>query len=905
MKVVEGISRDVVSGGGGEVRAISIAANGTIIRNTIKSIYSNKERTITRELMANGFDAHIAAGHKDTPLKVYLPTLLDPVFSVRDYGVGMSHDFVMDHYSSLGFSTKSDSNTQTGMFGVGSKSPLSISDSFTVRCFDKPDENRPNGRIRLYTIFFDGEGNPQLQHTFDVTPRPGDEIERGGTEVKVPISPSNREAIIAGLAEQQFAWFDQPVTFDGAVEQAEGKFYKAITPVAEGFYVARLREKNRYASSLTGKIFVRQGSAVYPLDETQLTRSGISSEELGLLRSLTSSERHVMIDLPIGTADVTMARESLQYNDATIVNLKREVSAAIQRFSAVLEAVITEDVTSFPKALEALSGIMLSSPEERDSLSHIQSLAALLPLVRRKVQSNYDIYHAALPKVKLNRPVIDVNGGTSLDASGVVVMEEYEADPPYHAPRLVTTLSSSSISDGKVLLATGYVYRAYNKVELDISTGASRLEVTFPNVFYVIPSHLNRWQDRIKKHAETYFDGAELSDRRNEGLGVYIIRVARKGIDKALAEIAARQVDMLVFTDNDLPEMLDSSGKVSVAYSRTAVYRWGVAGWDKAKVEPDYAKPAYYVSRVQLTNECYGPQGPSRVTPYTGKLTPRYTLSEGSVSQLIHAAYKRLIDRATPIYRVSEKQFAALKEDKTSPWIDLMATLAHTAESERMESDLRAVTDSRLVASYNFNTYVDTIRSALRYRSDSPLMNRPLAEDLLREIAVIQRLMSLDSLFSYMFVARFYLTSSGKISAAARDTGFTDIPGETPSDTADILLHIFGRESLQSPSYYKTGNACQKVEEYLQAKYEVIHLVMPLLPREHLLLYLNGVTAAGGEFRNKSKVVPIDSDTVTTLSILDAFVSHLTKLLDSRSMELYTFLDGDVGETDEVTRDAA
>lgn len=903
MKVVEGISRDVVTGGGGEMRAITIAANGTIIRNTIKSIYSNKERTITRELMANGFDAHIAAGLTDMPLKVYLPTHLDPVFSVRDYGVGMSHEFVMDHYSSLGFSTKSDSNTQTGMFGVGSKSPLSISDSFTVRCLDKPDSVHPNGRIRLYTIFFDSEGNPQLQHTFDVTPRPEDEIERGGTEVKVPISPSNREAIIAGLAEQQFAWFDQAVTFDGAVEQAEGKFYKAITPVAEGFYVARLREKNRYASSLTGKIFVRQGSAVYPLDESQLTRSGVSSEEMGLLRSLTSSDRHVMIDLPIGTADVTMARESLQYNDATIANLKREVSAALQRFSTVLESVITEDVTSFPKALEALSGIMLNSPEERDSLAHIQSLSALLPLVRRKVQSNYDVYHAALPKVTQRRPVLDANGDITLGADGTVVTEEYDEDPPYHVPRLNATLSASSISDGKVLLATGSVYRSYGKVELDVTTGVSRLDVTFPNVFYVIPSHLNRWQDRIKKHAETYFDGAELADRKSEGLSVYIIRVARKGIDRALAEIAARQVDMLVFIDDDLPELLDSSGKVSVAYSRTAVYRWSSSGWDRTKVEPDYSKPAYYVARAQLTNECYGPQGPSRMTPYTGKLTPRHTLSESSVSQTIYAAQKRLIDRNTPIYRVTEKQYAALKEDKTSPWIDLMTTLAYAAESERVESDLRAVMDSRLVTSYNCNTYVDTLRSAMRHAVDSPLMSQSLAEEALRDLKVIQRLMAMDSSFSYMLAVRYYLTYGGKISTVAQDHGLVDTPAETPSDTADILLHIFGRESLQSSSYDKTESACQRVFEHLQAEYAVIHSVMPAMPREHVLLYLDGVTAAGGHFRsNKERGTPLTTDIVATMSILDGFVSHLTKKLDSRSTELYTYL---TANSDEMTRDAA
>ena len=57
------------------------------------------------------------------------------MFSVRDYGVGLSKDDVFNLYSSYGKSTKRDSNDQIGCLGLGSKSPLAYTDSYSVVSF--------------------------------------------------------------------------------------------------------------------------------------------------------------------------------------------------------------------------------------------------------------------------------------------------------------------------------------------------------------------------------------------------------------------------------------------------------------------------------------------------------------------------------------------------------------------------------------------------------------------------------------------------------------------------------------------------------------------------------------------------------------------------------------------------
>ena len=64
------------------------------------NIYSDKMLAVVREYSTNGWDGHILAGTPDRPLKITLPTLLAPVFKVRDFGVGMSEETVLNVYTS-------------------------------------------------------------------------------------------------------------------------------------------------------------------------------------------------------------------------------------------------------------------------------------------------------------------------------------------------------------------------------------------------------------------------------------------------------------------------------------------------------------------------------------------------------------------------------------------------------------------------------------------------------------------------------------------------------------------------------------------------------------------------------------------------------------------------------------
>jgi hypothetical protein len=116
-------------------------------------VYSHKERAVIRELSCNAHDSHILAGTTGVPFNVHLPTQLEPDFTIRDYGTGLTDGEIRNIFAGIGISTKRDSNEVIGCFGIGSLSPYSLTDSFTVRSYK-------DGVCRTYTCYRDKERKP-------------------------------------------------------------------------------------------------------------------------------------------------------------------------------------------------------------------------------------------------------------------------------------------------------------------------------------------------------------------------------------------------------------------------------------------------------------------------------------------------------------------------------------------------------------------------------------------------------------------------------------------------------------------------------------------------------------------------------------------------------------------------
>ena len=146
--------QDVTVAGNFETSAFGMEASAHAFDIIADKIYTHKVRAVIREISCNAHDAHIEAGNPD-PFDVHLPTSLEPWFSVRDYGVGLSDDDVRFVFCNTFKSTKQDTNSQIGCLGLGSKSPFCLVDSFTVKSWY-------GGMERTYSCYRDEQRKPNV-----------------------------------------------------------------------------------------------------------------------------------------------------------------------------------------------------------------------------------------------------------------------------------------------------------------------------------------------------------------------------------------------------------------------------------------------------------------------------------------------------------------------------------------------------------------------------------------------------------------------------------------------------------------------------------------------------------------------------------------------------------------------
>ena len=168
--------QDVAFHGDFEQRDVAIGDVAFILDMFADKVYSNKERAVIRELACNAHDSHVMAGTTDVPFDVHLPTQLEPWFSLRDYGTGLPDDDIANIYGAIGVSTKRDSNEVIGCFGIGSLSPYSMCDSFTVKSY-------LNGIVRTYQCMRDEKRQPKV---IPLGSAPTDEP--NGLEVKLTVN---------------------------------------------------------------------------------------------------------------------------------------------------------------------------------------------------------------------------------------------------------------------------------------------------------------------------------------------------------------------------------------------------------------------------------------------------------------------------------------------------------------------------------------------------------------------------------------------------------------------------------------------------------------------------------------------------------------------------------------------
>jgi hypothetical protein len=283
------------------------------IRNSAKAfnilssgLYANKIRAIIRELSCNAVDSHVAAGRTETPFDVHLPNQLEPWFAIRDYGTGLSHEQVTNIYTTYFESTKTASNEFIGALGLGSKSPFSYTDNFTVTAIQ-------NGKKGIYSAFINSDGVPSIALMMSE-----DTDEPAGVEIKFSVNERWDFDKFRQEAREVFTHFTlRPVISGNGDFGFKDVEYdnKDIVPGVHSYKSGR------------GRSIAVMGNIAYPID----IPATFDLEGLNTLLNC-GLEMH----FGIGELDFQASREGLSYIPQTVESIKRKLQLLNGALTTVL-----------------------------------------------------------------------------------------------------------------------------------------------------------------------------------------------------------------------------------------------------------------------------------------------------------------------------------------------------------------------------------------------------------------------------------------------------------------------------------------------------------------------------------------------------------------------------------------
>lgn len=282
-----------------------IAESAKAFKILSSNLYKHKIRAVIRELACNACDAHILAGHKDN-FEIVLPTTLDPRFIVRDFGPGLSHEDVMNLYTTYFASTKANSNDFIGALGLGSKSPFSYTETFSI-------VSTHGGQSRGYVAFLDN-GEPNIQETFceDAGETPN------GVEIIVPA----KESDLNKFQDEAKYLFRAFVDIKPTVKNLRGEIN--LFPEDETF-------SGSYGYESYG-FYAIMGNIVYPIQDEVAKNSYLRAQ----------GGCHYF-RFPLGELDITPSREELSLDETTIENIEKRVTKndmiAAENLIAKLQAI--------------------------------------------------------------------------------------------------------------------------------------------------------------------------------------------------------------------------------------------------------------------------------------------------------------------------------------------------------------------------------------------------------------------------------------------------------------------------------------------------------------------------------------------------------------------------------------
>lgn len=457
MIINETVSSPVITNTASAPSKFKIKASAKAFK-ILSGFYSEPILAIPRELGANAWDSHVKAGNTTTMFEVHAPNTLEPWFSIRDFGTGLSQEAIDSIYTTYFESTKTQDNDSDGCMGLGSKTPFNYTENFNVTSWHR-------GMKHIYNCFIDEAGSPNIMHITSELSK-----EHSGLEVKFGVKISDITMWVDKITRAYEPFRYRPTIKGVKIEYPERKY----------IYSGKnwgLRETKQSYYNRSCNAFM--GNYCYPINESSFST---------YLNTLDYAERVIFnnamrgggFDLffNIGDLEVAPNKEQLQYdeNNKTVIAVVNAIKNAV----AELREIIKKDVKVPATLWEAMS-LHNKYNNYNSSYNHIRSIIGDI-----SIQFNGNsVTFGMMGTSNVSKNANCLNSDGTVPALGLFHIDgrlgKFKRTSSYHAPYEENTNTVIFYTNSKTVKKS----RVIHYLNTNYSTG------NFPTVYIVLDEHQN------------------------------------------------------------------------------------------------------------------------------------------------------------------------------------------------------------------------------------------------------------------------------------------------------------------------------------------------------------------------------------------------------------------------------
>ncbi len=323
-------------------------------------IYEYKIAAVVRELMCNAWDSHLDAGHKE-PFHINFPTMLNPYFSIEDFGIGLSEEEVRQVLTVYFKSTKKDKAESTGFLGLGAKSPMAYTDTFLICA-------RKDGIENSFACYLNEENLPVVNLL-----NSNSTDKRNGVKFTIPVRSHDFEQFffdaqfLASLFEVAPTTNrnDFAVTFPDAYNKLNetGVFIpKEDSNKASDLYSFVGSESNT-ASHYSNRKYIVMGNVAYRVNRFDMADDdgNVYDHDSRVWRfAKTMMDHTTFLKVPMGSVKFTASRETLSLTEQT----KKVVTETAYQFYSNQLSKLEHDIQKASTPYEAMKRALQETSNE-------------------------------------------------------------------------------------------------------------------------------------------------------------------------------------------------------------------------------------------------------------------------------------------------------------------------------------------------------------------------------------------------------------------------------------------------------------------------------------------------------------------------------------------------------------